>query len=41
MAEPVQVKDNRDGTHSVSYSPSIEGVHALAVKYAEQDVPRR
>uniref|UniRef100_A0A8C5FXD9 Filamin B n=1 Tax=Gadus morhua TaxID=8049 RepID=A0A8C5FXD9_GADMO len=40
VAEPVQVKDNRDGTHSVSYSPSIEGVHSLAVKYAGQDVPR-
>ncbi|KAJ3602536.1 hypothetical protein NHX12_030289, partial [Muraenolepis orangiensis] len=40
VAEPVQVKDNGDGTHSVSYTPSVEGVHTLAVRYAEQDVPR-
>ncbi|CAL8338413.1 unnamed protein product [Merluccius merluccius] len=40
VAESVQVKDNKDGTHSVSYTPSVEGVHTLAVKYAEQDVPR-
>ncbi|XP_074525668.1 filamin B a [Halichoeres trimaculatus] len=40
MAEPVEVKDNGDGTHSVSYTPSVEGPYSVAVKYAEEDVPR-
>ncbi|XP_053303290.1 filamin-B [Pleuronectes platessa] len=40
VAEPVEVKDNGDGTHSVSYVPSVEGPYSVAVKYAEEDVPR-
>ncbi|KAM7005423.1 filamin B a isoform 1-T1 [Tautogolabrus adspersus] len=40
VAEPVEVKDNGDGTHSVSYTPSLEGPYSVAVKYAEEDVPR-
>ncbi|XP_060897717.1 filamin-B isoform X1 [Labrus mixtus] len=40
LAEPAEVKDNGDGTHSVSYTPSVEGPYSVAVKYAEEDVPR-
>ncbi|KAM9859071.1 filamin B a [Aulostomus maculatus] len=40
VAEPVEVTDNGDGTHTVSYTPSVEGPYAVAVKYAEEDVPR-
>ncbi|KAK9529610.1 hypothetical protein VZT92_013690 [Zoarces viviparus] len=39
MAEPVEVTDNGDGTHLVSYTPSVEGPYSVAVKYAEEDVP--
>lgn len=39
--EPVEVLDNGDGTHLVSYTPSLEGPYSVAVKYAEGDVPRR
>ncbi|XP_075880927.1 filamin B a isoform X2 [Nelusetta ayraudi] len=38
--EPVEVLDNGDGTHLVSYTPSLEGPYSVAVKYAEGDVPR-
>lgn len=41
VAEPVEVTDNGDGTHSVSYTPSKEGPYSVAIKYAEEDVPRR
>lgn len=41
VAEPVEVTDNGDGTHTVSYTPSVEGPYSVAVKYAEEDVPRR
>lgn len=41
MAEPVEVTDNGDGTHTVSYTPSVEGPYSVAVKYAEEDIPRR
>ncbi|TRY85907.1 hypothetical protein DNTS_011928 [Danionella cerebrum] len=37
--EPVVVKNNRDGTHSVSYTPAQEGPHTVSVKYANQEVP--
>ncbi|XP_030274937.1 filamin-B-like isoform X1 [Sparus aurata] len=40
VAEPVEVTDNGDGTHSVSYTPSKEGPYSVAIKYAEEDVPR-
>uniref|UniRef100_G3NI02 Filamin B n=1 Tax=Gasterosteus aculeatus TaxID=69293 RepID=G3NI02_GASAC len=39
-AEPVEVTDNGDGTHLVSYTPSVEGPYSVAVKYGEEDVPR-
>ncbi|KAF5899201.1 filamin-B isoform X2 [Clarias magur] len=40
VAEPVQVKDNGDGTHTVAYIPSVEGPYSVAVKYAEEEIPR-
>ncbi|XP_027134628.1 filamin B a isoform X2 [Larimichthys crocea] len=40
IAEPMEVTDNGDGTHLVSYTPSVEGPYSVAVKYAEEDVPR-
>ncbi|XP_023655301.1 filamin-B isoform X1 [Paramormyrops kingsleyae] len=39
MAEPVQVTDNGDGTHTVAYTPSVEGPYSVVVKYADQEVP--
>lgn len=41
MAEPVQVTDNGDGTHTVAYTPSVEGPYSVVVKYADQEVPHR
>lgn len=41
ISEPVEVTDNGDGTHTVSYTPSVEGPYSVAVKYADEDVPRR
>ncbi|KAM4583192.1 filamin B a isoform 1-T1 [Fundulus diaphanus] len=40
IAEPVEVTDNGDGTHTVSYTPSVEGPYSVAVKYADEDVLR-
>ncbi|KAM6979784.1 LOW QUALITY PROTEIN: filamin B a [Aplochiton taeniatus] len=40
LAEPVKVTDNGDGTHTVSYTPSLEGPYSVAVKYAEDEIPR-
>jgi len=41
VALPAEVTDNGDGTHLVSYTPSVEGPYSVAVKYAEEDIPRR
>lgn len=41
IAEPVEVTDNGDGTHTVAYTPSVEGLYSVAVKYADEEVPRR
>ncbi|MEQ2167262.1 hypothetical protein GOODEAATRI_002285, partial [Goodea atripinnis] len=41
LAEPVEVIDNGDGTHTVSYTPSVEGPYSVSIKYADEDVPRR
>jgi len=35
--ELTEVKENPDGTYSVKYSPTIEGLHSLMVKYADDD----
>lgn len=40
VAEPVDIKDNGDGTHTVAYTPSVEGSYSVAVKYADEDVSR-
>ncbi|XP_076028123.1 filamin B a isoform X2 [Genypterus blacodes] len=40
VAESADVKANGDGTHTVSYTPSVEGPYSVAVKYAEEEVPR-
>lgn len=41
VTEPVEVRDNGDGTHTVSYTPSVEGPYSVAVKYAGEDVSNR
>lgn len=35
------MKNNGDGTHTVHYTPAQDGPYAVAVKYAEQEVPHR
>ncbi|NXS72476.1 FLNC protein, partial [Pandion haliaetus] len=40
LAEPVEVRDNGDGTHKVNYTPATDGPYTVAVKYADQEVPR-
>lgn len=35
--ELTEVKENADGTYSVKYSPNIEGLHSLMVKYADDE----
>uniref|UniRef100_A0A3P9BEY4 Filamin C n=1 Tax=Maylandia zebra TaxID=106582 RepID=A0A3P9BEY4_9CICH len=37
--EPVGVKNNGDGTHTVHYTPAQDGPYTVAVKYADQEVP--
>ncbi|XP_030622681.1 filamin-C-like isoform X2 [Chanos chanos] len=39
-SEPVAVKNNGDGTHTVNYTPAQEGPYTVSVKYADQEVPR-
>lgn len=39
--EPVGVKNNGDGTHTVHYTPAQDGPYTVAVKYADQEVPHR
>lgn len=41
MAEPINITDNGDGTHTVNYTPANDGPYTVCVKYAEQEVPRR
>ncbi|KAM8813690.1 filamin-C isoform 3-T3 [Rhynchonycteris naso] len=40
VAEPVEVRDNGDGTHTVHYTPATDGPYTVAIKYADQEVPR-
>ncbi|XP_041113590.1 filamin-C isoform X4 [Polyodon spathula] len=40
VAEPVDIKDNGDGTHTVKYTPAMDGPYTVTVKYADQEVPR-
>uniref|UniRef100_A0A3B3ZQH0 Calponin-homology (CH) domain-containing protein n=1 Tax=Periophthalmus magnuspinnatus TaxID=409849 RepID=A0A3B3ZQH0_9GOBI len=37
--EPVGVKNNGDGTHTVHYTPAQDGPYTVSVKYADQEVP--
>lgn len=39
--EPVGVKNNGDGIHTVHYTPAQDGPYTVAVKYADQEVPHR
>ncbi|XP_031757111.1 filamin-B isoform X3 [Xenopus tropicalis] len=38
--EPVDLVDNGDGTHTVSYTPTLEGPYTVAVQYADEEIPR-
>ncbi|XP_060691621.1 filamin-B isoform X1 [Hemiscyllium ocellatum] len=40
LIEPVEVIDNGDGTHTVSYTPSLEGPYSVSVQYGDEDIPR-
>ncbi|KAM6895601.1 filamin-C-like isoform 2-T2 [Xenentodon cancila] len=40
LAEPVNITDNGDGTHTVNYTPANDGPYTVCVKYADQEVPR-
>lgn len=40
MTEPVNITDNGDGTHTVTYTPAKDGPYTVCVKYADQEVPR-
>ncbi|XP_052316204.1 filamin-A-like isoform X13 [Oncorhynchus keta] len=40
VAEPVNITDNGDGTHTVTYTPAKDGPYTVCVKYADQEVPR-
>uniref|UniRef100_A0A670ISG5 Filamin B n=1 Tax=Podarcis muralis TaxID=64176 RepID=A0A670ISG5_PODMU len=40
LAEPVNIVDNGDGTHTVAYTPTKEGPYTVAVKYADEEIPR-
>ncbi|XP_071409029.1 filamin-C [Pithys albifrons albifrons] len=40
LPEPLEVRDNGDGTHKVTYTPATDGPYTVAVKYGGQEVPR-
>ncbi|XP_071982752.1 filamin-B isoform X2 [Engystomops pustulosus] len=40
VVEPVEITDNGDGTHTVAYTPSVEGPYTVAVQYADEEIPR-
>lgn len=41
VVEPVDVVDNGDQTHTVSYVPTKEGPYSINVLYADEEIPRR
>uniref|UniRef100_A0A9J8BVP2 Filamin C, gamma b (actin binding protein 280) n=1 Tax=Cyprinus carpio carpio TaxID=630221 RepID=A0A9J8BVP2_CYPCA len=40
LTEQVNITDNGDGTHTVTYTPAKDGPYTVCVKYADQEVPR-
>ncbi|XP_040262769.1 filamin-B isoform X3 [Bufo bufo] len=40
VVEPVEITDNGDGTHTVAYTPSVEGPYTVSVQYADEEIPR-
>ncbi|XP_043936269.1 filamin-A isoform X2 [Protopterus annectens] len=40
IVEPVEVVENRDGTHTVSYVPTREGPYTVSVQYGDDEIPR-
>ncbi|XP_014344981.1 filamin-B [Latimeria chalumnae] len=40
IVEPVEVVDNGDGTHTVAYTPTLEGPYSVSVKYADEEISR-
>uniref|UniRef100_A0A7M4FQ87 Filamin B n=1 Tax=Crocodylus porosus TaxID=8502 RepID=A0A7M4FQ87_CROPO len=40
VVEPVNVVDNGDGTHTVTYTPMQEGPYTVSVIYAGEEIPR-
>uniref|UniRef100_A0A8C7I8A0 Filamin C n=1 Tax=Oncorhynchus kisutch TaxID=8019 RepID=A0A8C7I8A0_ONCKI len=40
VAEPVNIMDNGDGTHTATYTPAKDGPYTVCVKYADQEVTR-
>uniref|UniRef100_A0A8B9VP85 Filamin B n=1 Tax=Anas zonorhyncha TaxID=75864 RepID=A0A8B9VP85_9AVES len=40
IVEPVNVVDNGDSTHTVVYTPTLEGPYMISVKYADEEIPR-
>ncbi|XP_054832955.1 filamin-B isoform X2 [Eublepharis macularius] len=40
LAEPVNIVDNGDGTHTVAYTPLQEGPYTVSVKYANEEIAR-
>ncbi|NXN99627.1 FLNA protein, partial [Rhinopomastus cyanomelas] len=40
VVEPVEVSDNGDGTHRVSYVPTREGPYSISVLYGGEEIPR-
>ncbi|XP_029456815.1 LOW QUALITY PROTEIN: filamin-B [Rhinatrema bivittatum] len=40
IVEPVDITDNEDGSHTVTYTPSQEGPYTVAVKYADEEISR-
>ncbi|XP_066452681.1 filamin-B isoform X10 [Eleutherodactylus coqui] len=40
VVEPVDITDNGDGTHTVAYTPSVEGPYTVSVQYGDEEIPR-
>uniref|UniRef100_A0A8C9QV41 Filamin A n=1 Tax=Scleropages formosus TaxID=113540 RepID=A0A8C9QV41_SCLFO len=40
VVEPVEVVDNGDQTHTISYVPTKEGPYSISILYADEEIPR-